>query len=83
MTSIGKMYFNGWGVTQNYSEALKWFNKAAENDKDEAEYYLGEMYYKGLGVPQDKAEAVKWYRLAAEQNYEEAQKVLRELGESW
>ena len=80
---MGIMYLNGWGVKQNYSEALKYFNLAADNDKEEAEYYLGEMYYNGWGVPKDRAEAVKWYKLAAEQNYDKAQEILRELGETW
>ena len=28
--NLGLMYKNGWGVTQDYAEAVKWYRKAAE-----------------------------------------------------
>jgi hypothetical protein len=63
-TSLGGMYDLGWGVPQNYAEAMKWFRKAAEQGNADAETSLGGMYEWGKGVPQDKAEAAKWYVLA-------------------
>ena len=30
LTNLGNMYYNGHGVKQNYSEAVKWYRKAAE-----------------------------------------------------
>ncbi len=56
-----------------YSEALQWFRKAAEQGDDVAQYNLGTMYYNGDGVPQDYGEAVQWFRKAAEQGDDLAQ----------
>jgi len=58
---------------KNYSEAERWYRKAAEQGDSDAQYSLGAMYYLGHGVSQDYSEAVKWYRKAAEQGYAEAQ----------
>ena len=61
------MYREGKGVSQDYTEAVKWFGLAAEQGLADAQYNLGGLYYSGQGVPQDYAEAVKWFRLAADQ----------------
>ena len=63
----------GTGVTQNYPEAIKWFQKAAVQGDAEAQFYLGNMYRNGKGVTQNSQEAVKWYRKAAEQGHAYAQ----------
>ena len=70
---LGLMYDNGYGVKQNYHEAVKWYYKAAEDGNDSAQYNLGNMYIDGRGVRQDYAKAVKWYLLAAKQNSAAAQ----------
>ena len=54
------------GVAQNYGEAFKWFQKAADNGIAYACAYLGQMYYKGTGVAQNYNEAFKWYQKAAD-----------------
>ena len=59
---------------KNYSEALKWYRKAAEQGNAEAQINLGGMYLYGKGVPQDNSKAVKWFRKAAEQENAMAQK---------
>ncbi len=38
---LGKMYYNGLGVAQDYIEAGKWFKKAAIQGHAEAQFYLG------------------------------------------
>ena len=38
---LGAMYFDGEGVTQNYSEALKWLRMAGDLGDGEAQVYLG------------------------------------------
>ena len=58
---------------KDYSEAVKWYRKAAEQGSARAQCYLGECYYYGRGVSQDYSEAVKWYSKAAEQGYASAQ----------
>jgi TPR repeat protein len=44
------MYANGKGVEQDFKEAIKWFQKAADQGFAEAQYNLGFMYDKGQGV---------------------------------
>ena len=61
------------GKQKDYSEAVKWFRKAAEQGHTFAQYNLGVCYYNGWGVPLDYSEAVKWYRKAAVQGYAGAQ----------
>ena len=58
---------------KNYTEAVKWFRKAAEQGNAKAQHNLGYCYYDGQGVSQDYTEAVKWYRKAAEQGNAKAQ----------
>ena len=71
--NLGLMYHNGWGVPQDYKEAVYWYRLAVEQGYAIAQYNLGLMYEKGKGVPQDDKEAVRLYRLAAEQGYADAQ----------
>ena len=65
--NLGVMYENGFGVQQDYAEAVTWYRKAAVQGLPLAEYTLGFIYEKGFGVQQDYAEAVTWYRKAAVQ----------------
>jgi TPR repeat protein len=76
------MYENGYGVTKDDTEAVKWFRKAAEQGNATGQYNLGIMYENGYGVTKDYSEAVKWYRKAAEQGYENAKSALKRLNES-
>jgi TPR repeat protein len=68
----GSSYFK----TNNYTEAVRWYRKAAEQNYPLAQYDLGICYERGWGVAQDEVEALKWYRKAAEQNYALAQYAL-------
>jgi TPR repeat protein len=65
--NLGSMYEEGWGVAQDYREAVRWYRAAAEQGDKSAQSSLGLMYEKGWGVPQHYTEAVRWYRAAAEQ----------------
>ena len=72
--ALGEAYYDGKGVTENLTEAVKWFTKAAEQENAKAEYNLGDCYYYGNGVQyRDREEAVKWYTKAAEQGLPMAQ----------
>jgi len=78
---LGSMYRSGRGVEQNFTEAVKWYRMAAENENTEiagstqAKIYnnLGVLYATGRGVPQDYAESIKWLRKGAEMGLAEAQ----------
>ena len=52
------MYGKGQGVKQNYKEAVKWYQVAAEQGLAQAQHNLGVMYSKGEGVPRDDKEAI-------------------------
>jgi TPR repeat protein len=72
-TNLGYSYANGWGVPQDYAEALKWYRLAADQGNAGAQTNLGYSYANGQGVSQDYAEALKWFRLAADQGLADAQ----------
>jgi TPR repeat protein len=67
--SVGYLYKNGKGVTQDYSEAVRWFRAAAEQGHTEAQVNLGTMYVRGDGVKQNDSEGVRWFQAAAEQGH--------------
>jgi len=70
---LGIIYFNGRETSQDYKEALKWFQRAAEQGLSEAQYNIGVMYIEGKGVSQNYTEALKWFNKAAKQNDRKAQ----------
>jgi len=75
-TDIGKMYAEGRGVEQDFTEAKRWFELASAQNQPDGLYNLGVMYAVGEGVAQDYAQAVKWYRLAADRGQIDAQNSL-------
>ncbi|MDL2274864.1 Sel1-like repeat-containing protein kinase family protein [Desulfosarcina sp. OttesenSCG-928-G10] len=77
---LGQVYRLGLaGEKQNFSEALKWYQRAAEQNNAAAQTNLGVMYQKGQGVRQNDAEAAKWYQRAADQGSAVAQTHLGHL----
>ena len=66
-----------WGCdfldSKNYSDALKYFRLAANEDYAPAQDKLGWMYQNGWGVTRSYSEAYKHYQKAAEQGNREAQ----------
>ncbi len=59
---LGEVYRRGKEVTQDFSEAMKWYRQAAEQGYARAAIKLGGMYLRGDGVPKDRAEAEKWFK---------------------
>jgi TPR repeat protein len=72
-SKLGLMYFKGYGVPQDYNEAVKWYRLVAEQGDADAQFNLGLMYLRGQGVAEDQTKAVKWFRLAAEKRNADAQ----------
>ncbi len=52
--NLGICYSQGLGVEQNYEEAIKWFQRAAEAEHPAGKMNLAISYYEGEGVEQDK-----------------------------
>ena len=60
-------------VPQDYTNAVTWFRKYAEQGNADAQNWLGFCYYAGQGVQKDYVEAFKWYQKSAEQGNADAQ----------
>lgn len=59
------MYKKGEGVTRNYTQAMYWLKKAAEQGSAPAQF--------NLALVQDDTQAIYWFEKAAEQGYAAAQ----------
>lgn len=71
-TELGKRYLD----QKNYSEAMAWFHKAADQGDASAQFNLALGYESGKGVKQSFADAIKWRRKAAESGHLIAQFLL-------
>jgi tetratricopeptide (TPR) repeat protein len=73
---LGLCYYNGQGVTRQYSTAVKYFSEAAEKGLTDAQYQLGRCYKFGAGVKRDTSKSKMWLKKAAQNGHIEAQKEL-------
>lgn len=62
---LGCFYYQGEGTKQNYTEALKYFQKAANNGDAYSYAWIAKIYYYGNGCAQNYEEAFKWLLKAA------------------
>jgi len=76
---LGKMYYLGRGVQQDYSESIKWQQLAAQQGHGNAQFNVGLMYDRGQGVPENDVEAEKWYLKAADNKISDAYFMLGNL----
>jgi TPR repeat protein len=70
---LAGMYLSGYGVEQNYKEAVRLYRHATQQGDAIAQFYLGGMYHKGKGVTQDYSQTIHFYSLAAKQGVPQAQ----------
>jgi len=78
---FGRLYVNGWGVAENYPEAIAWYRKAAEQGNAEGQFrvatiLIGSTLYGGPKIQNrnaDYAEALEWFYKAAAQGHAQAQ----------
>ncbi|KAI8886493.1 HCP-like protein, partial [Backusella circina FSU 941] len=64
---LGEFYTTGHGgLPQNYTLAVKWYQKAAKQGHRFAQNHIGEFYKDGLGVPQNYILVMDWYPRASE-----------------
>jgi uncharacterized protein len=67
MMNLGDIYFNGdSGVAKDYTEARRWYEKAAAAGDASAAIEVGWLHLKGYGVPKDQGEARRCWRKAAD-----------------
>ncbi len=53
---LGRRFYFGMGVTQDFTSAFEWFRRAAEQGHAEAEFHMGLMYDGAEGVTRDGAD---------------------------
>jgi uncharacterized protein len=78
---LGKAYFTGSGVAQDYGEAARWYAAASAQNLADAQVSLGNLYEQGKGVAKDYREAFHYYRAAALQGEPTAENNLASLYE--
>ena len=81
---LGFLYENGLGVNKDTNEAIKWYEKAAENGLSDAMFNLGFIYHDGEGVDVNYPLAMEWWKKAAERGESAAMYnvgVMYELGD--
>jgi TPR repeat protein len=66
-------------VEKDEKEAVRWFQKAAEQDYPAALHRMGNCYLQGVGVDRDVVQAMRYYRRAADLKYPPAIEVLHKL----
>jgi TPR repeat protein len=69
LIEIAQMYEKGTDLPQNYSQAIKWYNRAAESGSAAAKVQLASMYINGNGVPTDYSRAMGLCRSAGTFGY--------------
>ncbi|MBI1732033.1 MAG: SEL1-like repeat protein, partial [Gammaproteobacteria bacterium] len=72
-TEVAYRYAKGMGIEKDETEAVNWYQRAAEQGHAPAQFSLGVMYAKGRGVAQDFRAAFKWYLKSAAQGDVNAQ----------
>ncbi len=81
MEMMGDIYFNGWGTSRDFRQAIQWYQKCAGLRRPSASRKLGQMYLLGLGVMGNRSEAVKYLGLAAKEGDIIAQQELTRIGQ--
>ena len=76
---LGYIYSKRYGVTQDLTEAVKWYRKSAEQGNAQGQSNLGYMYQYGYGVTKDNIEAVKWYQKARDNGDSDGCNKVKEL----
>jgi TPR repeat protein len=66
---LGRLFMYGLGVSQNYQEAARWYERAAERGCADAQFMMGFLYEHGNGVRRDYRRALEYYRAAANQGH--------------
>ena len=60
-------------LEENYTQAIEWYTKSANQGLAEAQYNLGVMYYNGQGVKRDYPKAFELFTKSANQGYAKAE----------
>lgn len=78
---LGMRYEAGEGVERSYTQAMRYYRKAAQQDSAEGWYRMGLMYANGLGEAQSWEQAAACWKKAAKLDSAEAMRALADLYE--
>ena len=78
--ALATLYYDGKGVMEDNSQALKWFRKAAERNHAQAQYNLAIMMASGLGTEANLVEAYAWLKISNSKGYAPAADVIKQMG---
>jgi SH3-like domain-containing protein len=81
MFNLGVAYWEGRGLNKNFSQAVDWWERAAESGDVASQYNLGLAYYLGKGAQKDIDKARSWLSQASDQGHADANRVLGVIGE--
>ena len=76
---LGRAYEYGIEVDQDYTEAAKWYEKAAEQGDMSAQEKLIQCYRNGKGVEKDERKAVEWISRLNDQQYKKTKEMQEKL----
>jgi hypothetical protein len=66
---LAQAYYYGQGVTQNPKEAVRWFQRAADQGDAPSEYALSVLYDRGIAVDRDPRKSAYWLDRATQHGY--------------
>ena len=70
MLKVARSYEKGFGTMKNVSEAIKWYQKAAEKDDPEALYKIANFYCIGkFHIEPDNAKYIEYLKKASDKRY--------------
>jgi TPR repeat protein len=57
----------GYGVAEDFQQAVNWYTKSSKQGNIKAQAYLAWLYAEGKGVERDYEKSLFWYNKAANQ----------------
>jgi TPR repeat protein len=76
---LGNLYRVGNGVTQDATQAIHWYRKAADQNYPPAQYLLGVMYASDSNVATDYIQAYMWWKIAMLNGHKESRYSLKKI----
>ncbi len=75
--ALGRIYEKGKGTSRDFTEALKWHRRAADQGHPDSMYRISAAYALALGgTSRDLDESSKWLHKAAEGGHKKSQRLL-------
>jgi localization factor PodJL len=66
---VAARFAEGRGISQDFKQAIVWYQRSAQRGFAPAQYRLGTLFERGIGTKADPARAKIWYGRAAEQGH--------------